>query len=536
MKTIYKVLVGACILALCSCSKSLLEIEQQGVLTTKEYVTADDTEVEQFIAAVYAIYHGDGFDAVIGGGPYCQNSFRTIMSRLGGDDADFFRFTDGADGADYAGTWRYFYRTIYWCNMIIENLPANEVASASVKNQVIAEARTVRAICMSYLVQLYGNPPLADHILDGTEPGTKASESWAFIESELSDAAESLPSKSGLGGQAAIGGRLTREAAYAHLGRAQLWQKKYSEAASTLYGKVIATGKYALNAEWSDYCAASTSDFSDENIWEFDFDSSPANASAQEGCFDLTAFSPNVTAWYDTWASLTMTWGMGCNTTADLVDFMKAHDGETSPRFVMSIMDAPKASVHGNVATPQGNNEGWFKMKDVCLAEDCVGTFPYLYSTKNMVYMRYAEVLLNYAEAVAEGGTPGSLSGLEALNMVRRRAGLTDAPSLSMDDATFGVKAERRAELYGEGFRFIDVVRWGDGPTVLKNVGKQMATMTLLNPVKDDAGHDVYTSFSVTYNETGGPGFVEGKNELLPIPANELNQNPTLKEWQNPGW
>jgi hypothetical protein len=79
------------------------------------------------------------------------------------------------------------------------------------------------------------------------------------------------------------------------------------------------------------------------------------------------------------------------------------------------------------------------------------------------VYLRYAEVLLDYAEAVAMGGTNGSgLSGLQALNLVRERAGLTDAPSLDMDNVTYGVKAERRAELYYEGSRFIDLVRWGD--------------------------------------------------------------------------
>jgi hypothetical protein len=65
------------------------------------------------------------------------------------------------------------------------------------------------------------------------------------------------------------------------------------------------------------------------------------------------------------------------------------------------------------------------------------------------------------------GGTNGSgLSGLQALNLVRERAGLTDAQSLDMDNVTYGVKAERRAELYFEGSRFIDLVRWGDAPKV----------------------------------------------------------------------
>ena len=55
------------------------------------------------------------------------------------------------------------------------------------------------------LVQLYGNPPLADHIMTGEEGNTPAEESWAFIESELLEVAEQLPSKNGIDGQSAIG-------------------------------------------------------------------------------------------------------------------------------------------------------------------------------------------------------------------------------------------------------------------------------------------------------------------------------------------
>jgi hypothetical protein len=135
---------------------------------------------------------------------------------------------------------------IYWCNMIVENFPKNNVASETLKNRIISEARAIRAIMMMNLVQLWETPPLADHIMTGEEGNTPAEDSWVFIEHELNEAAEGLPSKKGLDGQAEIGGRLTKEAAYAYLGKAYLWQKKYNEAASVLYNKVIATGLYEL--------------------------------------------------------------------------------------------------------------------------------------------------------------------------------------------------------------------------------------------------------------------------------------------------
>ena len=326
---------------------------------------------------------------------------------------------------------------------------------------------------------------------------------------------------------------MTREAAYAYLGKAQLWQKKYAEAAQTLYNKVIATGKYALNADFADY-NSSRSDYSDENLWEFNFDESPANAKSQEGAFDLACFSPPVAFWYDTYASLLMSWSMGGTASADFATFLAAHDGATSARYAASVMDVCTASTKGMVTTPINECDGFFKMKDMCLADDLTGEFPYFYSTRNTAYMRYAEVLLNYAEAVAQGGTAGSLSGLEALNLVRRRAGLEDAPSLDMDNETYGVKAERRAELYAEGHRFIDLVRWGDAPTALADCGKLIYTTNLGTPYEVAEGVTMYFSYDVVTSATGGNGFRSGKNELFPIPATELNNNPSLQ--QNPGW
>ena len=534
MKKIYYFLC-ACMLscAFVSCSTDDLDIEQQGVLTLDEYQTADDAEAQQFIAAVYAMLYGDAYEAVIMGQPASYRSLQYELQRMGAETANYYAYNESADANTYKAIWSYYYRTCYWCSMIIEKMPSNTVASESVKNRVIAEARAIRAIQMMYLVQLFGNPPLADHLLDGSENNTPASESWAFIESELNAVAETLPSKASLGGQSAIGGRMTREAAYAYLGKAQLWQKKYAEAAQTLYNKVISTGKYALNTDFADY-NSSRSDFSDENLWEFNFDESPANAKSQEGAFDLACFSPPVAYWFDTYASLLMSWSMGGTASADFANFLAAHDGAESSRYAASVMDVCTASTKGMVTTPINECDGFFKMKDMCLAEDLTGDFPYFYSTRNTAYMRYAEVLLNYAEAVAQGGSAGQMSGLEALNLVRRRAGLEDAPSLDMDNADYGVKAERRAELFCEGHRFIDLVRWGDAPTVLADCGKLIYTCNLGTPFEVAEGVTMYFSYEVVTSATGGNGFRSGKNELFPIPSSEINNNPSLQ--QNPGW
>jgi len=553
MKTIFKTIIAiaAATALLCSCSKDKLDIEQQGVMGVNTYKTADNDGVLSFIAAVYAEVLGDGYQAVLGAGPACYRSYLYELTRMGGESSDYYAYNESADAKTYSNIWSYFYRTIYWCNMIIENLPDNDVADADVVNQVVAEARAIRAISMMHLVQLFGNPPLADHILDGTEGNTPASESWEFINSELAEAAEALPSKGAKGAQASIGGRLTKEAAYAYLGKAYLWQKDYDNAAKTLYNKVIATGYYALQDDWASL-NSSSSDFCDENIWEFDFSSDGSVSTSQEGCFDIACFAPNISMWLTTFASPMMAFGMGANPSSGFAAFMSTHEYKDfdmttysmimTSRYDQTLADLYKVSCTymGMVTLPISECEGYFKIKNLTLAEDLTGDFPFYYTVKNAVYMRYAEVLLNYAEAVAQGGSAGSLSGLQALNLVRTRAGLGEAPELVMDNETYGVKQERRAELAFEGCRFIDLVRWGDAATELKDCGKLRYTLegtpSYQYPLTETMNLDMYFpgSWSTTTSETGGPGFVAGKNELFPIPSSDVNSNSNLT--QNPGW
>lgn len=507
-----------------SCNEDLLDLDQQGVTELSVYQTGGDVQVKQFISAIYALVLGDSYQAILAGGQASYRSLNYEMSRMSAESANYYSYNEDSDAGTYSYIWSYYYKLAYWCNMIIENLPGNQVASEKVQTQVMAEARAIRAIAMMNLVQLYGNPPLADHVMDGSEGNTPSSESWAFIERELEASAADLPSKSGMDGQASIGGRLTKEAVYAYLGKALLWQTKYDEAATTLYNKVIATDLYELNADFS-VLNSSSVDFSRENIWEYNFSDDPALATSQVGTFDLACFSPNVSVWYFKYGSLLMSFGMGAYPSDDFAEFLETHDGIDKTRYQETLMDYNTASMMGYVNLPISECQGYLKVKDMCLSEDLVGDFPYYYSKRNVVYVRYAEVLLNYAEAVAMGGTPGVMSGLEALNLVRRRAGLDDATSLDMDNEQYGVKAERRAELYGEGHRFIDLVRWGDATQYLADCGKKTFTF---NGIAEDGSFDIVSS------NTGGAGFENGKNELFPIPTSDLNNNPSLV--QNPGW
>jgi hypothetical protein len=126
----------------------------------------------------------------------------------------------------------------------------------------------------------------------------------------------------------------------------------------------------------------------------------------------------------------------------------------------------------------------------------------------NRNYIRYADVLLMYAEVQYLLGDDGS--GLAALNEVRQRVGMPDVGALTPQ----AIIHERDVELCTEGHRFLDLIRW--------SFDEEFAT-----PWGD-------IEWGINSANTINP-FEVGKNEYLPIPLREINLGRGTLE-QNPGW
>ena len=139
----------------------------------------------------------------------------------------------------------------------------------------------------------------------------------------------------------------------------------------------------------------------------------------------------------------------------------------------------------------------------------------------NAALLRYAEVLLLYAEAKFLVDNDADGTGLAALNEVRRRAQIPELSSMTYQD----IKDERRAELFYEQERFFDLVRWGDAPTVLKDKGKKLYRFHGYKPGT--------TEWDIEVLDGPGKGW-QDKYNLLPFPYEQITANPNLK--QNPGW
>ncbi len=171
-----------------------------------------------------------------------------------------------------------------------------------------------------------------------------------------------------------------------------------------------------------------------------------------------------------------------------------------------------------------GSYTGYYLRKGLDPAVDA----QYFYATVPWRWMRYAEVLLNYAEACIELGGVDLQPGLDALNLVRKRAGMP--PRVTNDQATAReyVRHERRIELAFEEHRFFDVRRWVIGPQVYKPI--KVADITyVMDPV---------TRVTATVPKIVPKNFETwawlDKAYFFPILRAEMSKNNKLI--QNPGY
>ena len=189
----------------------------------------------------------------------------------------------------------------------------------------------------------------------------------------------------------------------------------------------------------------------------------------------------------------------------------------------------------------------------ICKVYEPIAAFA-AYNTSDTpgIILRYAEVLLNYAEAMAELGTLDQ-AGLDvSINLLRDRVGmphLTVDPPMDPRYANDGVSAliveirrERRIELFMEGFRYDDLRRWKQGKK-LEQPDLGIRWDDNMKSIIDPEGMAVVKSTTVNgipyidvYQGTdwANPVFNESKNYLWPIPLSYIAQNPNIE--QTPGW
>ena len=543
MKKVYTVLsLAALLIATAACQKNL-DIAQKSVLSTEDYyknATAD--EAEALIASAYKLYWG-GRDVT------CVNGIEKMLFLNSLDDDHYpgggsfadatYQFQEAGNynvsSADTAPKIMYkgIYGVIYHCNLILEKIP--ETSDARI-NRVKAEANFLRALAMFDAVRWWGTPPLADHLLSQDEyyqANTPTEESIQWILAQMKDAADKLPAIAGKGQQEAFGARISKHAALAFRGKVGLWygqksgnKEMVAEAAKDLK-TVIDSGLYGLVADMF-ILERPMGDFCEEYLFEHnsaDNDGFPGNPQN-----DLRHMW---TGWPDgIVAPENIYTGWGWNAVSgDFGRFLEAHEGDVEkPRFKSTIhtyeqvlaMDYAEGKTPGVLPKGICHNEGYFTYRGIAFISDFYDIPGFWkYSRTNAALLRYAEVLLLYAEAKFLVDQDADGTGLAALNEVRRRAQIPEVSALTYQI----IKDERRAELFYEQERYFDLVRWGDAPEALKNKGKKLYKFYGYKPGT--------TEWNIEVIDGPGSGW-QDKYNLLPFPFEQISANPNLK--QNPGW
>ena len=503
MKTInFKLLsiATAVVITLGSCSKDYLEVEPKGTSLESNYYQNQ----EQAFAGLVSVYdimrkNSGGFENMI------------TMMNAGSDD----NYAGGGGATDGAGIqgfsnytinanimpqsfWSDHYQGIFRANYLLTKLPLVPMDAALI-DRYTAETKVLRANYYFNLVRMFKNIPLITVPMTSSEFYTVEQATpaavYAQIEKDLTEAIASanLPNTVSTSESA----RITKGAAHALLGKVYLYQNKNSQAATefaTVNGTPGGTSQYGyrLLTNFADLWTVNNK-FNSESILEVAHTNASSIGWENWGNGIDEGNSTNVMCGPRTYSKIAsdapdLPSGWSFNVfTQDFYDFIKL-----DPRFAATVLDMKDLQTRGKASYIGGYQDtGYFLNKFIPRRSDVTtGTGePVLNYRQNSYVIRLADTYLMEAEAL--GGTGTRAQAL--LDAVRARVGLASTPvSLA------AIKAERRAELAGEGHRFFDLVRWGDAATKLAS-----------------------------------RGFRAGKNEVFPIPYKEL-QNTKLV--QNPGY
>ncbi len=362
---------------------------------------------------------------------------------------------------------------------------------------------------------------------------TPQAEVWQFVETELTESYPSLPSSRPDNEK----GRITEGAALAILGRVQMADKKWIEAANT-YKKIIDRGAYAIDQNGFRQLFMQTGENSKEIVLASQF---------QEDTYGHVMLQYMYPETWGGWHQF--------SPYNELVQTFECTDGKTidqsplynpdapydnrDPRLDYTIMINNRTTFKGQLFVSAPGSDSPDRMNKYNWSGYCINKF--MDSTfsgnlmnygGNFTLIRYAEVLLGYLECQLESGAAINQSLLDAtINEVRGRASVNMPPvsaSISPEDLRAQIRREREVEFAFEGLHYYDILRWG---VAAEKLNRQFTGMKLTN---DPANYTAYPVDENGFFIYQTRHFQKGVNELWPIPQSERDINPNLT--QNPGY
>ena len=585
--------------AFSSCADQL-DIEQKGTKTTDSFYK-NDADCEKALAYAYEGFMVNTVGRTTAqGGPGIYTPAKVLANHPGDDvlyasgnygDHEFggaidqFRYESNPEAINFH--YRGLYLSVYSDNLVLDHFKDPQTAY---QKQAVAEARVLRAYNYFLLACYWGQPPFVDHVLNASDIPTNSDmtqeQYYEWVAKECQDAEPDLiERKSTADKEGAY--RVTKGFAHALAGKALLFAKKYDEAKAE-FKKVIDSGKYALvpGDQFLDMFHVE-GDGNPEKIFELNLYYNAAAGAWSTGSglgymnhstwMEANAFNwragnfvtnpARVYTGIDGWGSIGIPeWygeefhendGDSYRFKATMLPIddviyhktgIKGMDYANDELNKMSPEELEKSDKVGINNVTQGlyGESFYLPFKMLIRANDTNdgGRTGDNQRMNNIIVMRYAEVLLDYAECCLQTGD--NAEAKKYVNMIQRRAGSkTISDNVDMEV----LKREKSYEMWFEGCRFQDILRWNDakGLAHLKESGKQVSHLfdkMFRAPKATDEnivwehGNEANSRFYITHtHEAEDAGFTVGfqeKNRLFPYPSSVVEMNPNIK--QNTGY
>jgi hypothetical protein len=490
---------GIVALGLSACKKSFIDKAPQSSLTTGNFFkTANDAETS--LIGAYATMR-NGF--------YQYNNLlftdgRSDNCYVNGDDNTgewpLENFTYAPSNTKVGGEWSDLYNMIASANTVLDNVPniTDPALTATRKNQILAEARFLRAMHYYWLVTEWGPTPLVlttNYNGSYTPKRASVAEVYAQIVADLQFADANLPVSAASNDPLNKNqiGRATKGAADALLAKTYAQMGDYANC--LIYcNKVIDEGQYTLLPHFA-------------NLWGV------ANKNNAESIFEIQG---NQTGTYYNYGAEIFdyvpsdNWPKRNIGSYDLIQaFAAESDTATNERY--------HATFNWQIANAAFNMplNAWDPAKPIPFTNKMpdAGGFD---SPDDIELIRYADIILLAAEANNQlGNIPAATT---ELNQIRTRAGVANTTATTKGALALAILNERRLELVNEGCRWHDLLR--------ANANGTINIIALMNSQHDSNGN------LLKYGPNGA-----GVNQnllIFPMPTNELQLNPNLT--QNPGY
>lgn len=475
MKSIFKYIIVFITFFTFSCD-DLIEDKPEYSIDSENYFNSE-TDYNNALISAYKMLHSTYINVMLGE----IASDNTLAGGEGPNDAigiqqiDVMQQTPNND--NLKNVWDWMFAGVYRASYIIEFKDKIEFEG---KNQIIGEARFLRAYYQFELVKFFGGIPLSGdkRFALGDEkkiPRSSVQESLNAIESDLLYAVENISSTP------PQVGRATKGAAQALLGKVYLYQNKFLQSANVLQ-ELIDSGNFSLVSNY-DTIFEHEGENNLESVFEIQYTDTQG---ADFGCLQCSA--GNVAVGFNgvrNYSGVKYSDGFSFNVpTQQAVNAFEAGDSRKN----VAILDIVAWAAANNASYSTGyNHTGYFNNKYIPRTRSSAAQGDlHITNPNNYRAIRYADVLLMAAEAYNRGGIDDA-KARTYLNEVRRRAFGDTNHDISASGAalTDFIWAERRLELMGEGHRFFDLVRTGKAAQAIN-------------------------------------GFTPNKNEVFPIPFEEI--------------